>query len=78
MLSAAEMVLKSVSYDRLVVATPMADIKALDKIHIMADEIQCLSVIDDTFELDHYFEKNDIPNHETIVKTIENIVLHWK
>ncbi|HEY1063857.1 MAG TPA: hypothetical protein VGE30_01005 [Candidatus Saccharimonadales bacterium] len=78
LLGAAEMVLKSVSYDRLVVATPMADVKALDKIHIMADEIQCLSVVDDTFELNHYFEKNDIPDHETIVKTIENIVLHWK
>lgn len=78
LLSAAEMVLKPVSIEKLVVATPMADVKALDTIHIMADEIQCLDVVDDTFELNHYFEKNDIPNHETIVKTIENIILHWK
>jgi len=78
MLAAAQLFLKSIKIDRLIVATPMADIKALDTIHVMADEIQCLSVIDDTFELDHYFEKNDIPDHETIVKTIENIILHWK
>jgi predicted phosphoribosyltransferase len=78
LLSAAELFLKPVGIQRLVVATPMADVQALDKIHIMADEIQCLNVIDDTFELNHYFEKNDIPNHETIVKTIENIILHWK
>ena len=77
-LSAAELVLKPVKIERLVVATPMADVKALDKIHIMADEIQCLDVIDDTFEIDHYFEKNDSPSHATIVKTIENIILHWK
>lgn len=77
LLSAAELLLKPTTVDRLVVATPMADIKALDKIHIMADEIQCLSVVDDTFEINHYFEKNDIPDHATIVKTIENIILRW-
>jgi len=78
LLAAAELVLKPVTIDRLVVATPMADVKALDKIHIMADEIQCLNVVDDTFETDHYFEKNDIPSHAAIVKIIENIILHWK
>lgn len=78
LLAAAEMFLKPLSIERLVVATPMANVGALDKIHVMADEIQCLSVVDDTFELNHYFEKNDIPSHEVIVKTIENIILHWK
>ena len=78
LLSAAELFLKPVRIDRLIVATPLADIKALDKIHVMADEIQCLDTIDGTFELNHYYDKNDIPDHETIVKTIENIILHWK
>lgn len=78
LLAAAELFLKPISIDRLVVATPMADIKALDTIHVMADEIQCLDVVDDTFELNHYFTNNDIPDHDTIIKTIENIILHWK
>lgn len=78
MLAAAEMFLKPISIERLIVATPMADVKALDKIHIMADEIQCLSVVDNTFTVNHYYEKNDIPSHEVILKTIENIILHWK
>ncbi len=78
LLSAAELFLKPVSIEKLIIATPMADVQALDKIHIMADEIQCLNVIDDTFELNHYFENNDIPDHQTIIKTIENIILHWK
>lgn len=78
LLSAAETFLKPIALDRLVVATPLADIAALDKIHIMADEIQCLSTVDNTFELDHYFEKNDIPSHEVIVETIKNIILQWK
>lgn len=77
LLAAAELFLKPVKIGRLIVAAPMADLKALDKIHVMADEIQCLDVIDDTFELDHYFDDNNIPDHETIVKTIQNIVLQW-
>jgi putative phosphoribosyl transferase len=77
-LAAAQLFLKSIKIDRLIVATPMADVKALDTIHVMADEVQCLDTIDGTFEIDHYFEENDIPDHETVVKTIENIILHWK
>lgn len=78
LLAAAEAYLKPIKHSRLVVATPMADMPALDKIHVMADEIHCLNVVDDTFAIDHYFEKNDIPDHETIVKIIENIILHWR
>lgn len=77
MLSAAEQFLKPLKITRLIVATPLADLKALDTIHVMADEIQCLDVIDDIFPSDHYFDDNTIPDHKTIVKTIENIVLHW-
>ena len=78
LLAAAELFLKPVKIERLVVVTPLANVKALDKIHIMADEIHCLSVVDDTFELNHYYDNNDMPDHETVVKTIENIILHWK
>jgi len=78
MLAAALQFLKPIKIERLIVATPFADMKALDAIHVMADEVHCLNVIDDTFELNHYFESNDIPDHETIIKTIENIILHWK
>lgn len=77
-LAAAELFLKPINIDKLIVATPMADINALDKIHIMADEIQCLNVVDDTFPIDHYYESSDLPDHEAIIKTIENIILHWK
>lgn len=78
LLAAAEMFLKPVCIERLIIAAPLVDIRALDAIHIMADEIHCLDVIDTTFKLDHYYEDNSMPDHKTIVKTIENIVLHWK
>jgi predicted phosphoribosyltransferase len=78
LLTAAQLFLKPIKLEKLLVVTPMADVKALDKIHIMADGIQCLSVVDDTFEFNHYYEDATMPDHETIVHTIENIILHWK
>ena len=78
LLTAAEIFLKPIRVEKLLVVTPMADVKAIDKIHVMADEVHCLSVVDNTFELNHYFENNDVPDHETIIRTIENIILHWK
>lgn len=77
LLAAAQLFLKPINIERLIVAAPLADIKALDTIHVMADEVHCLSVIDNTFELDHYYENNDIPDHEKIVSTIENIIKLW-
>ncbi len=78
LLDAAELFLKPIKIERLIVATPLANVQALDKIHVTADEIQCLDVIDGTFELNHYFEDNTIPGHDVIIKTIENIILNWK
>lgn len=70
--------LKPLTIERLIVATPLADVAAIDRIHVMADEVHCLSVIEDTFELAHYYYKNDLPDHQTVIKTIENIVLQWQ
>lgn len=78
LLDAAAEFLKPISVERLIVATPLADVAAVDKMHILADEIICLDVIEDTFELGHYYDKNDVPDHETVVKTIESIILNWK
>lgn len=70
--------LKPIKIKRLVVATPLASLQAVDRMHILADEIHCLSVIEDYINTDHYYETKDVPPHETIIKTIEQIVLHWK
>ena len=70
--------LKPVAYERLVVATPLASVQAVDKMHIMADEICCLSVVEDYIDTAHYYDKQDIPDHKAVLDTIENIVLKWK
>lgn len=74
---AADM-LMPIPIESLVVATPIASVPVIDKIHIMADAIFCIDVIEDSFDTNHYYDKNDVPSHDKIVKIIENIVLKWK
>lgn len=70
--------LKPIHTKRLIVATPLASVQAVDRMHVLADEIYCLSVIEDYISTDHYYEKQDVPPHDKVVKTIEHIVANWK
>jgi putative phosphoribosyl transferase len=70
--------LKPIHFSKLIVATPLASVTAVDRMHILADEIFCLSVVEDYIETDHYYDTKDVPQHEVVVKTVEEIVSHWK
>jgi putative phosphoribosyl transferase len=70
--------LKPISIKRLVIATPLASVRAVDHMHIKTDEIYCLSVVEDYISTDHYYEVQDVPTHETVVQTISEIIGHWK
>jgi putative phosphoribosyl transferase len=70
--------LKPINYEKLVVATPMASVRAVDRMHILADDICCLNVLETTLETNHYYDKQDVPDHQKIIEIIENIVLKWK
>jgi predicted phosphoribosyltransferase len=70
--------LKPIHYTKLIIATPLASVQAVDRMHILADEIFCLSVVEGYISTDHYYDKQDVPDHELVIKTIENIVSHWK
>lgn len=77
-LEAAANFLKPVDFHKLIVAVPIASVKAVDRMHILADEIYCLSVIGDYISTNHYYEADDIPEHKAVLKTVREIVLHWK
>lgn len=70
--------LKPVAIKKIIVATPLASLKAVDRMHIMADEIYCLSVVEEYINTDHYYDKQDIPPHGKVIETIEKIVDNWK
>jgi predicted phosphoribosyltransferase len=69
--------LKPISVKMLIVVAPIASVPAVDRMHILADEIFCLGIIHDYISTDHYYEKNDIPDHQTVVEIMKNIVLNW-
>ncbi len=70
--------LKPIRVKRLVLATPVSSVQAVDKAHVMADELHILDVKDNFMGTDHYYDHNDIPSHEDTVKKINQIVLNWR
>jgi putative phosphoribosyl transferase len=76
-LEAAFEFLKPLEIKKLVIATPLASVKAVDRMHILADDIYCLSVPGDYMSTEHYYEVNDVPDHHIIIETIENVLRQW-
>ena len=76
-LDAAANFLKPVNYKKLIVATPLASVGAVDRMHIIADDIYCLDVIEDYLSTSHYYEVNDVPDHEVIIDTVETVLKQW-
>ena len=70
--------LKPIAIENLVIAVPFASVQAVDRMHVMADDLYCLNVLEDYIDTDHYYDKQDVPDHETVLKTIEQIILKWK
>lgn len=77
-LRAASEFLKPIRVNRLIMVSPFASVAAVDQMHVLADELVCLNVIDDIISIDHYYDDSDMPPHEKIVGIIEDIVLHWQ
>ena len=70
--------LKPIRIQRLVVATPVATVEAVDKLHIVADELHILDVKENFMGTDHYYTDNSIPSHEDTIAKINQIVLNWR
>ncbi|MFI5270678.1 MAG: hypothetical protein ACHQT9_01360 [Candidatus Saccharimonadales bacterium] len=69
--------LKVVDLKKLIIATPLATVPVIDRMHVAADELYCLDVIDDYISTDHYYEKNDVPDHDVIIKTLQDFIAKW-
>lgn len=70
-LEAAKQFLKPIRIKKLVVATPIASVQAVDRMHILADELHCLGVTENYISTDHYYDDNTLPKHEEIVQKIQ-------
>lgn len=77
-IDAAMLYLKTIKLKRLVIVSPVASLNAVDRMHILGDEIFCLGVVDNFMGSNHYYEDNQLPSHETIIDSISSIVDQWK
>lgn len=70
--------LKTLAYESLVIAVPFASVQAVDRMHIVGDDLYCLNVLADYISTDHYYDTQDVPDHATVLSTISNIIFQWK
>ncbi len=70
--------LKPIRTQKLVVVSPIATIDAVDKVHIMADEIHVLDVKENYINTEHYYEQNELPTPEETMKRISEIIMNWR
>ncbi len=76
-LSVAADYLKPTKVKKLVVVSPIASVNAIDRMHLVGDEIYCLGVTENLMESNHYYEENTLPPHSEAIKIIRNISLNW-
>ena len=76
-LDAAADFMKPLNIKRLIMVAPVAAVAAVDRMHILADEIHVLSTTDNFLDTNHYYDVNDLPSHEATVAALNEIVLNW-
>lgn len=69
--------LKPVKTKRLIIATPIASIPAVDRMHLIGDEVVCLSVAENYMDTNHYYDDNTVPSPEDLLKIIMTMPVHW-
>jgi putative phosphoribosyl transferase len=70
--------LKPVSIERIIFAVPIANVRVVDRMHILGDEIYCLDIIDEYITTDHYYDRKDVPDHEQVIEIVEELVKKWE
>ncbi len=70
--------LKPIRTVKVVVATPIATVPAVDTLHVTADELHILDVKENFLGVDHYYNDNAIPSHEETIAKINQMILNWR
>jgi putative phosphoribosyl transferase len=69
--------LKTVATKKLIIATPIASVTAVDRMHLVGDELYCLGVTDNYMGVNHYYDENYVPDVPGVMKMMRNISLNW-
>lgn len=64
--------IKPIRIKRLIIAVPVTNVRVLDKLHLLADELVILDVREDIISVNHQYDENTIPDYDGLVKIIRN------
>lgn len=70
--------LKTIAINKMIAVCPVASVVAVDRMHLIADEICCLSVTENFMGSDHYYDDNTVPEIDNVLKIMRNITLNWE
>lgn len=77
-LDAAADFIKPLRIKKLIIAAPVASVEAVDRMHILADELHVLGATDNFMGVDHYYDVNDVPDHEKTLQALNDNILNWR
>lgn len=69
--------LRPISTKKIIIATPIASGQAIDRMHILVDQIFCMRSVESFMGANHYYDMNDLPDEKTVVDIMQKIVLNW-
>lgn len=70
--------LKPIRIRNFVIAVPVACVTTVERINRYSEDVQVLGVADFYKGADHYFEENQLPSHDEILKIIETNISNWQ
>lgn len=77
-LEAALFWLKPARVEKVILATPIISVPALDKAHVLFDELHILSVAANYLDTQHYYDVDDRPDEAMAERMIDATILDWK
>jgi predicted phosphoribosyltransferase len=70
--------LKPIRAEKIILACPIISVAALDRAHILVDELHLLGVTPNFISTGHYYDNDDEPNLDMAKKMINATILGWK
>ncbi|MEX0932083.1 MAG: hypothetical protein WDZ81_00570, partial [Candidatus Saccharimonadales bacterium] len=70
--------LKPIRIEKIIGAVPVASVGAVDRLHILCDEIQVLNVAANFMGTDHYYEEDDVPDQEGVQEILDKAIINWR
>lgn len=77
-IAAAQAWLKPIKVARMILACPVVSVPALDRAHILCDEIHVLAVAPNYISTDHHYEVDDKPDPIQAQTMIDMSINNWK